>query len=652
MSTTGKNPPKNCAESIFETAILPARTRSTITRALFWQIGTLIVFSLSRSLLLLEPFSANGYGFPIGWIKNSIKAIAHPSSWLYDASIIGCFAAFGILYLKNFKTSTRVIQGGGGGFKGLLTPIITALLSNGLIEAFSSLAAHVCLSAVLLRCYVGILGPSSISSLTKSCDLQNDDTCINETHIFLIVSGAYTGFRAWWKLHGTSNGNALKFPLIQQSGNSLLRQRIFGGLLQEIFDVGISLRWLCLAYFVFGHRIEIFFAETLRVEHQYDEDSSSFFPKLTYNETLWYYAILLLHTWTINALLNLNIGILHSIFCINMTKRARFPITTMKDTPSTIMLMDAMKNDGSKSSVKESGMLLKHIAFQDFADLTSAQSKLRRSDFFILSQPGGHPHNWNEVKKICLDTISEFSKDLEFASKPSVKADPNKQSDAVKNSKTSLTVDGTPTMPRFRRLGGPQIPLDNKMTSGIQDLTQFKSAAITRNVGSNPNPTEHNTTILGKVEKYLTKPEKIAGALSSASSLLSVSNSGSSGDGAVRSVYAKSQIVIWAVEGMSNLVSASFEEDRYGVVQKDLPQVIEALLLLQQTVEKHRKGATATARKNRFETRDLQLKQELRVALKSSLFRICVVFGEYLDSLAIAPELRNRLNNYQTFSEA
>merc|ERR1719150_1916927 len=190
------------------------------------------------------------------------------------------------------------------------------------------------------------------------------------------------------------------------------------------------------------------------------------------------------------------------------------------------------------------------------------------------------------------------------------------------------------------------------MTSGIQDLTQFKSATITRNVGSNPNPTEHNTTIFGKVEKYLTKPEKIAGALSSASSLLSASNSGSSGDGAVRSVYAKSQIVIWAVEGMSNLVSASFDEDRYGVVQKDLPQVIEALLLLQQTVEKHRKGATATARKNRFETRDLQLKQELRVSLKSSLFRISVVFGEYLDSLAIAPELRSRLNNYQTFSEA
>ena len=116
-------------------------------------------------------------------------------------------------------------------------------------------------------------------------------------------------------------------------------------------------------------------------------------------------------------------------------------------------------------------------------------------------------------------------------------------------------------------------------------------------------------------------------------------------------MYEKGQVVIWAVEGLAHLVAASIDEDRYGVVQKDLPKVIEALLLLQQTVEKHRKGATATARKNRFETRDLQLKQELRIALKSSLFRICVVFGEHLEALPLAPDLRKRIMNYQSFAE-
>ena len=656
MSTSGKVPQTNSAETIFENVILPARAWSTITRALFWQIGTLLAFSLSRSLLLLEPFYATGDGFPIGWIKHSINSIAHPSSWLYDALVVGCFSFLGMLHLRNFKTSSKVTLVGGGGIKGLITPIVTALISDGLIEAFSSLLAHVCISAFLLRCYIGILGPSSISSLTKLCNQESDDTCINEAHVFLIVSGAYTGFRAWWKLHGPSNGNVLKFPLIQQSGNSLLRQRISGELLKEAFDVGLSLRWFCFGYYILGQRIEIFFADSLRIEHHYNDDSSALYQKLSYNETLWYYFNLLLHTWTINALLNLNLGILHAIFSINMTKRVRFPVTTIKSNASTILLMDAMKNDGTKSAVKESGLLLKHIAFQDFADLTSAQSKVRRSDFFLLSQPGGHPHNWNEVKMICLNTISEFSKDLELASKPS-NVDSTKTEIPMKNSRITSNVNGTPTMPRFRRLGGPQTPLDSRSTlsgtSGIQDLVQSKyTASLLGDVGSNVIANEDNVTMFGRVEKYLAKPEKIANALSSASSMISASSGGSSGDNAIRSVYAKSQIVIWAVEGMSHLVSASIEEDRYGVVQKDLPNVLEALLLLQQTVEKHRKGATATARKNRFETRDLQLKQELRVALKSSLFRICVVFGEHLDALPIAQDLRNRLNNYQTFAEA
>ena len=40
-----------------------------------------------------------------------------------------------------------------------------------------------------------------------------------------------------------------------------------------------------------------------------------------------------------------------------------------------------------------------------------------------------------------------------------------------------------------------------------------------------------------------------------------------------------------------------------------------------QTINKH-KGVTITSRKNRFETRDQQLKQDLRTALKSSIYRI------------------------------
>ena len=662
---TGNSP--RAAEVIFENEILPVRTWSTIIRGVVLQIATLLVFSLTRSLLLLQPFSAEG--FPLGWIKTGVYGIIHPSSWFYDGLIVACFTLLGMLYTRNFQTSSKVAHGSGGGLKSVFASALAA--SNGIVNALTSVLAHVILSACLLRCYIGILGPTRFSSLTMLCNLDSGvDRCMNEAHVFLIMSGAYTGLRVWWKLYGPSNGNVLRFPLVQQSGNSLLRQRIVPDLIKEAMEVGLNLHWFCILYYFLGQKVELCVSDLLHVEHRiYYEESMP----MSFTDTFWYYITLLFHTWTMNALLIFNMGILHTIFSINMTKRIRFPITsrhmTSLNDASNIFLMEAMKSDGTKSKFKESSSLLKHLAFQDFADLAAAQSKMRRAEFFTLSQPGGHPHHWNEVRTRCLDTIAEFSQDLEQASKPAVVSPPNIPSSIQFASQGTTASNGaaaTPTMVRLRRLGGPQSPIPDgrgigqvtSTSSGIQELIPARLGSATLQQYDNISPKTHlvrvdeEKTVLSTLGKYLIGPEKIAAALTTASSIFSMPGGGSLGDSGIRLVYAKSQVVIWAVEGLAHLVAASIAEDRYGVVQKDLPKVLEALLLLQQTVERHRKGTTATARKNRFETRDLQLKQELRVALKSSLFRICVAFGEHLDALPLAPELRKKINNYQSFAEA
>ena len=657
MSSTSTSLSQRNAEVVFENEILPARTWASISRTVVLQMLTLLLFNLARSLLLLEPFLENGCGFPIGWMKYGINSLIHPSSWFYDSLIIGCIWLIGMLYLRNFQMSPKVPQGpGGGGLKSILATTINAVTSNGIINALTSLTAHIVLSAILLKCYIGIIGPARLSSLTILYNHANRDVCINERHIFLIVSGIFTGICIWWKLQGPCNGQVLRFPLIQLSGNTLLRQRVAGVLVKDMIDVAFSLHWYCILYYLLGRKVEIFLADVLRIDHRsYHEDESNVFAE-TYYEMIWSYATLLWHTWTINALLVLNFGLLHAIFNINMTKRTKFPILHLEKPPAAyINLMDAMRNDGTKSNVKESGLLLKHLAFQDFAEIAASESKVRRSEFFTLSQPGGHPHNWNEVRSICLNTISQFSSDLEKASKPAniLTATPLTPLQAGADSNFNLAT-GTPHMPRLRRLGGTQIQMTDSIgklghNSGMQEVLTSKLSVLQGSTSSNL-VTEKEKYGLGTLGKYVLSPEKIGTAVSNAASVFTIP--GPSGDTAIRSVYAKSQVVIWSVEGLAHLIAASIDEDRYGVIQKDLPEVLEAFLLLQQTVEKHRKGATATARKNRFETRDLQLKQELRVALKSSLFRICVAFGEHLVALPISLELRKKLSNYQSFAEA
>ena len=60
---------------------------------------------------------------------------------------------------------------------------------------------------------------------------------------------------------------------------------------------------------------------------------------------------------------------------------------------SSEALIEAMKQEKSP--------LQRHLAFDDLVRL-SADSKERREDLFSLSQPGGHPRNWDGVSSAAL----------------------------------------------------------------------------------------------------------------------------------------------------------------------------------------------------------------------------------------------------------
>ena len=49
-----------------------------------------------------------------------------------------------------------------------------------------------------------------------------------------------------------------------------------------------------------------------------------------------------------------------------------------------------------KAMSEEGHDLMTYSSFYEF-NLVSSDSKGKRSEFFTLSQPGGHPHNWNSL---------------------------------------------------------------------------------------------------------------------------------------------------------------------------------------------------------------------------------------------------------------
>jgi len=89
-------------------------------------------------------------------------------------------------------------------------------------------------------------------------------------------------------------------------------------------------------------------------------------------------------------------------------------------------------------------------------------------------------------------------------------------------------------------------------------------------------------------------------------------------------------------------------EDKFGVVQKDLPALLTALLALEHTLMKTR-GLVFGVKETHP---DLVLRQELRQTVKSGLYRIVIKFGEHILEVPLSKEFRIKIENYQRFLEA
>lgn len=78
----------------------------------------------------------------------------------------------------------------------------------------------------------------------------------------------------------------------------------------------------------------------------------------------------------------------------------------------------------------------------------------------------------------------------------------------------------------------------------------------------------------------------------------------------------------------------SFDEDRYGVVQKDLPDILVVLLQLLEALEKHQKLFNIGSKRGAgHETEDAEVRWcgVLRGTLKTALYRIVIKFGDHLE---------------------
>uniref|UniRef100_A0A7N6AJ36 Nucleoporin NDC1 n=1 Tax=Anabas testudineus TaxID=64144 RepID=A0A7N6AJ36_ANATE len=523
-----------------------------------------------------------------------------------------------------------------------------------------------CIMGIIVAWCCAITIGGRYETLCYTCT-QSDGSpqmCLNEFHLILLLAGAFVGF-SHSLLGVIYNMNYVSFHTVQQY--KYLR---FKGSLPLVVKCSAtqalySIRNYIVVYFFLGYIPKAWVCKTLNLHLNRSVtaqplDSVAGLLDLSLLYHLWISATFQLFTWYITL----------QLFRIFITEAYSFPVQSSftEDAHQCI----------SKVLTDKQPMILKFLALQDLA-LLSQHSPSRRCEVFSLSQPGGHPHNWNAISKECLSLMTDLTQRL-VAYHDTVATNGRAKSlstgsERKTSSETSgmllqyialihvsedspLTAPFTPDLdspfasPALRRLTAPVDCSPWHGTVQSPHIMRRGPKLWSTSTGKRwlMEMTGHYMIQLIRLYQLLTVKNFLA------KRVLIMYLFNKLPEASSQALFADSQAHIWALEGLSYLVQASFSEDHFGVVQTTLPSILSCMLVLQEAVDRHFKLPHASSKpiKSTISMGDSSYKTlrfALRATLKTAIYRITATFGDHLKAVQLSAEHRKRLQHFLEYKE-
>ncbi|XP_068095092.1 nucleoporin NDC1 [Hyperolius riggenbachi] len=657
----------------------------TESRVLKWRVANTFAWSvilLPVTCVAFIVLSRLDFFHPVQWLIDSLGDISS-SSTFFCLLLLAVLQAVQCAFNVKFFSVVPSIPGSRLALIGQV--LLPQRVVHSLVHAFMGWLVFWCCTILSQGPYQSLAVPCKTEPSAGEPDITR--ACLNERYLFLLLTGALAGY-SYSLLYFTHNMSYLAFPFVQQF--KYVRFRRFLPLLLHHSCVQslYLLRNSAAIYFFLGYipRIWIQVTMNLHIDRQLPAlDSLRGLLDLGLFYQIWLSGTFLFTTWHIVWLL----------FQIHTTETRMFPVQMSFIEDAELSLPSALSC---------SSPLLKYLAFQDLV-LLAQYSPIRRQEVFSLSQPGGHPHNWSAICRECLSVLSNLTSRLvahqEAAASngrvrlPSSSAE-TKKSSSSSGSSLNETADQT-----LRAGVAPRTPIPSLMkTRGPWDSSSvFASPAIGHISGmTDQNSPWHgavqsphlirrgaklwtcgpDVNLQGSPPKDSSAPQMMLRPISSSegpSVFLSFFHNkqeqiknylskrmlimylfSKHPEASSQEVFADSQIHIWAVEGLSHLVWASYSEDQMGVVQTTLSSILTTLLTLQEAVEKHFKLPHASSKPTRAatslaDTSYKTLRFALRSTLKTAIYRITTKFGEHLHAVPVSSEHRKKLQQFLDFKE-
>uniref|UniRef100_A0A8C8ZZI7 Nucleoporin NDC1 n=1 Tax=Prolemur simus TaxID=1328070 RepID=A0A8C8ZZI7_PROSS len=525
---------------------------------------------------------------------------------------------------------------------------------------------------------------------TESLDSPAAQNCLNEYHLFFLLAGAFMGY-TYSLLYFVNNMNYLPFPIIQQYKFLRFRRSLLLLVKHSCVESLFLIRNFCIVYYFLGHipKAWISTAMDLHIDEQFHRplDTVSGLLNLSLLYHVWLCGVFLLMTWYMSWIL----------FKIFATEAHVFPVQPPFAEESDECLPKVLNSSPP--------LIIKYLALQDLM-LLSQYSPSRRQEVFSLSQPGGHPHNWTAISRECLNLLNDMTQKLILYQEAAATNGRMSSSCLMEPKKMTSPEETTFQTPKSSQMLRPSMPTLVKTSLFSSKLstpdvasplgTPFGSSVVNRMAGifdvntcygspqnpqlirrgprlwtsasdqqmsefSNPSPST-SISAEGKTVRQPSviyswiqnKREQIKNFLSKR--VLIMYFFSKHPEASIQAVFSDAQMHIWALEGLSHLVAASFTEDRFGVVQTTLPAILNTLLTLQEAVDKYFKLPHASSKPPRIsgslvDTSYKTLRFAFRASLKTAIYRITTTFGEHLNAVQASAEHQKRLQQFLEFKE-
>ncbi|RDD40216.1 Nucleoporin NDC1 [Trichoplax sp. H2] len=609
--------------------------------AILWMLMLLPIICFTYvAVVQFHPFNLQH------WMLTFLSSIASLHAWIMVFLLSLNLVLFGIIYAASFKVVKAIkIER-------------LAILSYKYRPSRIALAIFYMISGVTsVWCFSNIVD-SEFSSIIIHCNASNEhswpslDYCVNEKCLLMLAFGACMGLT--YGLQYISNEmDYLQFPVVQQ--HKVFRIKLY---LSNCLAIPLRLtlkvlRGFYIFYYLMGKTLlqyTEFILHTSKSESAMASIISLLDLKLFLTLTLTGSILILLWDLTYNLL---------NIF---LTQVLTFPVESQFANERFRTLSWALQ-------CKEIP-LLRYLGFLDLA-LLSGHAVERRQQIFSLSHPGGHPRNWQAVATECFDVVEDLIQRVTRAADMICHNPPDLRDDLPEDN--NMLHDNPDAALRLRRNTEPisermlftstlatPSPLSGNKDIGSRIWSRSPDTVARKSRNSFRQRIIDNVTVAYNkiLEMYYMAPYKIASfpqkiRIRLRHSFILRYFLDKLPEASLYELYGNCQPQIFSIDALSLLAVASIDEDKFGVVQKSLKDIMSMLIRLYQVMEKQ---SSISKNYSTNPVRSLTIKRipgeiyrnKLKTAVEAAILRLIVAFKNNLSDFHLG---KSELNTLEVIAE-